>query len=118
MSENVFWVITMRIKPGELENFRGVMNDLVDATRTNESNAIHYEWFISDDETQCHIYERYADSAAVMMHVKNFGHFAERFMAAVEVTGMTVYGNPNDEVTEAAKGFGAVFMAPFGGFAR
>ncbi len=118
MSNNVFWVIELTIKSGELDNFKALMHDMVDATQANEPHAMNYEWFLSEDHTRCHVYERYADSAAVMTHVENFGHFAERFTALVEVTGMTVYGNPSDEVREAAKGFGAVFMTPIGGFAR
>jgi hypothetical protein len=29
-----------------------------------------------------------------------------------------VHGTPNNEVKEALSGFGPVYMAPFGGFAR
>ena len=119
MNDNVFWTVEATIKPGELDNFKALMKDMVEATQANEPNTMNYEWFTSEDETRCHIYERYADSAATMTHVGNFGqHFAERFMAVLDVTGMTVYGNPNDEVREALSGFGAVFMVPIGGFAR
>ena len=120
MSDHVFWVVEMTIKSGELVNFKALMNEMVDATRANEPHAMNYEWFISEDDKQCHIYERYADSAAVMTHLGNFGqHFAERFTAVVEeTTSFTVYGNPSDEVREALRGFDAVFMAPIGGLAR
>jgi quinol monooxygenase YgiN len=118
MSDNVLGISELRIKPGEIDNFRALVKELVDVTRANEPGAMNYEYFISQDGKQCHIYERYVDSAAVMAHLANFAKFAERFMAAVEMTSVTLYGNPSDEVREAVSGLGAVFMAPIGGFAR
>ncbi len=119
MSDNVYWVLELAIKPGELDNFKALMKEMVEATQANEPHTLNYEWTISEDSQSCHIYERYADSTATMAHLKTFGEkFAERFMAALEPTRFTVYGNPNDEVKGALSGFGAVFMAPIGGFAR
>ena len=78
-----------------------------------------YDWFISEDQGSYHIYERYADSAAVMTHLQNFGQrFADRFFAVADVNGFSVFGNPNDEAKEALHGFGAVLMASVGGFTR
>lgn len=118
MSDHILGVSELTIKPGELENFKALVSEMVDATQANEPNALNYEYFISPDGKQCHIYERYADSAAVMTHMKNFEAFAERFMAAVEMTAVTIYGNPSAEVREVVSGLGAVFMAPLAGFAR
>ncbi len=119
MSGNVLWVLELDIKQGELDNFKALMNEMVDATRANEPDAMNYEWFISDDERSCHLYERYVDSAATMTHLGSFGqYFAERFLAAVTPTRLVVYGDPNDEVRAALSAFGAVHMAQIGGFAR
>jgi quinol monooxygenase YgiN len=119
MSNHVYWVLELAIKPGELNNFKALMNEMVKATQANEPNTLNYEWLISKDDKSCHLYERYADSAAVMTHLGTFGqNFAERFMAALQPTRFTVYGNPSDEVIKALGGFGPVFMAPIGGFAR
>ena len=117
MSDNVFWVVELAIKPGQLDAFKALMNDMVAATQANEPGALNYEWFISEDGTTCHIYERYADSAAVMAHMGNFASFGERWAAAVEITGMTLYGTPSDEVKAIMAGSG-VLMAPLGGFVR
>ena len=119
MSNNVYWVLELAIKPGELDNLKALMKEMVEATQAKEPNTLNYEWSISKDNKSCHIYERYTNSVATMTHLGTFGEkFAERFMAAVEPTRFVVYGNPNDEVKKALSGFGAVFMAPFGGFAR
>jgi len=119
MSDNVYWLLEVVIKPGEFDNFKALMKKMVQSTQANEPNTLNYEWAITEDSQSCHLYERYVDSAAAMTHLGAFGEkFAERFMAAVEVTRLVVYGKPNNEVKQALSGIGAVFMAPFGGFAR
>jgi quinol monooxygenase YgiN len=119
MNDNVFWLLEVSIKSGELDNFKALINEMVEGTQADEPNAMNFEFFISEDEKSCHIYERYSDSAAVMTHLGNFGgKFAERFMALVDPTRMVVYGNPSDEAKKALSGFGALFLTPIGGFTR
>lgn len=119
MSDHVHWIIEMTINPGALDDFRAVTKEMIDQVQANEPETLAYEWFISSDDSTCHVYERYANSAAVMTHHAWFGaNFAERVMALVKPTRVVVYGNPNDEVKTALKDFGAAYMAPIGGFAR
>ncbi len=119
MSDNVHWLLELNIKDGKLDDFKAVMNEMIEATRANEPGTLNYEWFISEDGKSCHLYERYVDSAATMIHLGSFGEkFAERFLAALEPTRFMVYGNPNDEVRAALAGFGAVHMSQIGGFVR
>ena len=119
MSECVSWVLQTKINDGQLDNFKTLMTEMVEATKTNESGALCYEWFISEDNTSCHIYERYENSEATMTHLGAFGeNFAKRFMGCVTPKGITVYGNPSDQVRGALKGMGAVHFSNFGGFAR
>ena len=118
MSDTVSWIVTLAVKPGELDAFRALMGEMVACAQT-KLGTIVYEWFVSDDGGTVHIYERYADSAAALDSNNAFGeHFAERFMTAVDVTGFYVYGNPNDAVRKAHGGVGAQFLESFGGFAR
>lgn len=119
MGETVHLVLEVAINQGELDNFKALMNEMVEFTQANEPNTTNYECFISDDDQTCHMYERYTDSAAVLTHLASFGaNFAERLLAAVAPTRLVVYGNPSAEVREALAGFGAVHMAQIGGFAR
>ena len=119
MSDNVYFLAEVTIKQGEFDNFKALVGEMVEATQANEPNTLNYEWSITEDSQSCHIYERYADSAATMTHLKTFREkFEERLVAAVEPTRFVVYGTPNIEVKESLSGLDAVFMTPFGGFAR
>ena len=118
MSDVVSWVAEFSIKTGQLDNFKALVEEMVKSTR-NEPNTLAYEWFLSEDNNTCHVYERYADSAATMSHLGTFGEkFAERLLGSVDVLGFTTYGAPNDDVKGVLGGFGAVYMGQLDGFAR
>jgi quinol monooxygenase YgiN len=118
MSEAVSWVVELAVKPGKLEEFRTLMNEMVESTQT-EPGTLAYEWFVSDDGSVVQIYERYADSDATMAHVRVFGEkFAERFLAAVDVPRFDIFGEPSDQVKEAFGALNPRFFGTFGGFAR
>ena len=116
---HVAWLLELAVKEGELANVKALMKEMVDATQVNEPGALHYEWSLSDDGKQVHLYERYTDSDAVMTHLGTFGErFADRFLGSMDVNRLTVYGEPNDEVKQALSGLGAVFMNDIVGFTR
>ena len=119
MSDVVHWVVELNIKDGALEDLKAVMNDMAAATKANEPGTTHYEWFISGDGKRLHIYERYADSAAVLTHLKTYGEtFADRFLATVEPARLVVYGDPSSEARMMLARLGAIHMKQIGGFAR
>ena len=119
MENQVYWILGGEIKEGELDNFKALKDEMVAATKENEPGTLSYEWHISEDGSLYHIYERYADSGATMVHLGNFGaNYAERFMSLATVTTFIVYGHPDDQVREALSGLGAQFMTPIGGFVR
>lgn len=118
MSDSISWVLAVAVKDGKQDDFRDLMGEMVASTR-DEPGAQAYEWFVTDDGGQVHIYERYADNDATMTHMGNFGSkFAERFFGCVDPIGMWVYGEPNDDVRGALAAAGPQFLGSYGGFAR
>ena len=118
MSNTISWNLQLSVRDGQLNDARELMNEMVAATQ-QEQGAQNYEWFLSQDGKVCHINERYADSAAVMIHLGNFGSkFAERFLACFQPTSLFVYGNPSAEARAALNGLRAAYLEWFGGFNR
>lgn len=119
MSAHVHWVVELTIKEGQSDAFMSLMREMTADTEANQPDALNYEWFIADDGKTGHIYERYRDSAATLLHLAWFGdNFAEPFLGLTELTKITVYGDPSDEVKAHLAGLGPVFMEKIGGFAR
>ncbi|MDJ0930244.1 MAG: hypothetical protein QNJ43_04700 [Breoghania sp.] len=118
MGEHVHWMLEVALKNGAAEDFKALMHEMVEATKKDAPGALIYEWSFDEAETACHIYERYADSPATMVHLNNFGtKFAGRFMQYAQPTRMTVYGAPDETVTAPLKRLNATFMHELDGFA-
>ena len=61
----VSWVVQCAVKDGQLDAFKELMEEMV-AGDERGARTLNYEWFISDDSSTVHIYEKYADSEASM----------------------------------------------------
>jgi quinol monooxygenase YgiN len=119
MTKHIFWLFEVSIKEGHLDPLKELMQEMSTATQQDEPNMLNYEWWINADESACHIFERYEDSAAVMVHLGNFGSkFAERFMSHADPAAITVYGNAGDDVKAALADFGPQYLTQIGGFTR
>ena len=118
MSESVFFILEVRVKPEARDSFPALVEELVEHTG-KEPGAQNYEWFSSEDGETVHIFERYADSDALMTHMAGFGEkFAARFFEAVDPIGMTVYGDPSPEAAEGLGALGPTMLGSMAGFRR
>ncbi len=118
MDDQVSWQLEMTVKPGELDNLKALIKEMVESSRA-EPGTLNYQWCISDDNTTVHNFDRYSDSAAAKTHLDGFlANYAGRYMAAVDTTRLTVYGAPSDEVKEILNGFGGVYYGLIEGFTR
>lgn len=119
MNDHIEWVLEMNIQDGMSDAVQPLIDEMVAATQANEPGALTYEYYLTDDGTQCTVLERYADSDAAMVHLENFGtHFAERFLATFAPVRFTVYGPSTETLRAALAGFGATFDTRIGGFQR
>jgi quinol monooxygenase YgiN len=107
------------VQAGQTDNVAPLLDEMIAATKADEPGALHYEYYANADHTKITVLERYADNAAAMVHLGNFGaKFADRFLAAFAPTRFTVFGPAGDDLRAALAGFGAVHMAHYKGFAR
>jgi quinol monooxygenase YgiN len=117
MSDVIEWVLELRVT--SKDGLQELLDEMVQATQANEPGALHYEYYMPEDRSTCTVLERYADSAAAMTHVQNWGaNFAERFMQAFAVERFTVFGPAGDDLKAALSGFGATHQERVAGFNR
>ncbi len=118
MSGHIHWMLELAINDGHFDDFKALMVEMIEGTK-GEPGTINYEWFLNDNESTCHIYERYVDSAATMVHMGNFGEkYAERFFTYLTPTRFTVYGDPDETVRGVLDKLAVTYMAEVAGFAR
>jgi quinol monooxygenase YgiN len=118
MEGHVSWVIELALKDGRLDPFKELMEEIVAGTSA-EPGPLGYECYIAEDGGTVHLYEKYADSDAMVIHVSGFmQNWAARFLECVDVTRFVVYGDPSPAARELLDGFGATYLGPWGGFSR
>lgn len=117
MRTEIYWLVDCTVKPGKLENFKAAISPLIDATRREPGN-LAYDFSMNDDGSQIQIFERYANSAAIVSHVTEvFALYADDFSAGVDITRFTVYANHLEpEAKKILDGFGSTYMSPFDGY--
>jgi Rrf2 family protein len=118
-SNEIYWVITFTVPPGNMDKFKQVVARLVAATK-QEPGTLEYEYTATPDNGTVDIIERYADSDAAVHHVAdNFGpNFSKEFLALVKPARFVVYGTPSAKAKEVLAGFNPIYMSPFDGFTR
>jgi quinol monooxygenase YgiN len=116
---DIHWMVELEIKPGQEENLRTLVAEMVAEVQAKESGALDYEYNISQDGKVCHLFERYTDIAATIAHLERFTQvFAERFLKVFQPIRFSVYGLPSKKVREVLAGFNPVYMETVGGFRR
>lgn len=119
MNTHVCWMLEMEVRDGRGDDLRALMAEMAAATERNEAGTLDYEWSLSADGLRCHLWERYADSAAALVHGAAFNtRYAARFLDVLAPLRLTLYGFPSDEVKAALAPFNPVVMEPAAGFSR
>ena len=118
-SDEVYWVVTLSVPSGRMDDFKQVVDQLVAATK-EEPGAIEYEYTASADQSTVDIIERYRDSKAVVAHItQTFGpKFSKPLLDIVKPVRFVVYGTPTAEAKKVLESFNPVYMTPFNGFTR
>jgi autoinducer 2-degrading protein len=118
MGDELFWLFTLDVKPGKFDEFKSLVADIV-ASTLKEPGTLAYQYAVTEDKRSVHIYERYRDSEAFVVHVEqNFAGYADRFHSMVTVRSLVVYGEPNAKARAALDTFNATYMTLFDGFTR
>lgn len=115
--DNVIWIAEAKIKEGRRLEFEGVMKDLVKVT-SQEKGALHYEWYIGEDDREIYIYERYKDLDAAIAHLDTWEKHAHRFMATADFKLLTVLSDLPQFVRDRLAGIPVAYRVPFGGFKK
>ena len=116
MSAEISWQVELEVKLGQRGLFLALTEEMVEVTR-GEAGTLIYERFVSEDGEAIWVYERYADSAAAVAHLRMFAEkFGERFASMVTRKRFTVFGSPSDELRSILDRFDATYLARFAGF--
>ncbi len=93
----------MTVRKGKLEGFKKQAAECIRQTKEKDTNTLRYEWFLSNDETECEIREAYVNSDGLIEHRMHIGEALNvLFSEFADNHEVTIYGNPSPKLVEAA----------------
>ncbi len=100
------------IHEGKLEEFKALAADCMRTVREKDLGTTQYDWFFSEDKTQCVVRESYKDSNAVLAHIANLGPTLAALLKICDWT-FDVYGSPSPELVKASERLTIKIYSPF-----
>jgi quinol monooxygenase YgiN len=100
----------LKIRDGALDGFRRQAGELVRLTAESPSKPLRYDWFLSEDGTECEVREVYLDADALLVQQRHLGEAKAKLMREfVEGHTMTFYGEPSPALAGALQAMGVRF---------
>lgn len=59
---------SLKIREGDLEGFKQQAAEMMRQTKEKDVGTLAYNWFLSDDATECEVREAYVDADALVDH--------------------------------------------------
>lgn len=91
------------IHPGKLDAFKATAKACLACVREKEKDAIQYDWFFNQDETECVVRETYASSDALLAHIGSLGDLMGDLLASADIF-VELYGTPSEALVQATEG--------------
>jgi quinol monooxygenase YgiN len=86
----------LKVRKGELDGFKQRAAEMMRQTKEKDTKTLRYDWFLSDDETECEVRESYLDADALIEHARNVAQAREElFRDFAYDHNMTLYGEPS-----------------------
>ena len=86
----------LKIRDGQLEGFKQQAAEMMRNTRERDTKTLRYDWFVSDDGTECEVHEAYVDADALIEHAHHVAEAREElFREFAYDHQMTLYGEPS-----------------------
>jgi quinol monooxygenase YgiN len=99
----------LKIRDGELDAFKQQVAEIVRLTNENDTKPLRYDWFISDDGTECEVCEAYTDADGLLAQQRYLGPAKAKIFDFVDEHKMTFYGEPSPALAGAMKAMGVDF---------
>ena len=91
----------IKIRDGELDGFKQQAAEIMREVKEKDTKTLRYDWFISDDGTQCEVRESYVDADGLLEHAHHVAEAREKlFRDHAYDHDMTMYGEPSPALAE------------------
>ena len=105
----------LKIRPGQVEGFKVQAAEIMRLAREHDTQTIRYDWFISEDGTECEVHEAYLSGQGLIEHNTHvMDARAVLFEKYASDHRMTAFGEVSQELRDlAAKHAGGIAVYSF-----
>ena len=96
----------LKIREGELEGFKRQVTEIMRQTQQQGAKPLRYDWFLSDDGSECEVREAYADADALLDQQRRIGEAKAKLFGFVSGHSMTFYGDLSPALVAALEAMG------------
>ena len=97
----------LKVRDGQLEGFKRQAAEVMRQAREKDTGTIVYDWFLSNDGTECEVREAYVDADALVEHAFNVREARDVLFAEFAYDHkMAFYGDPSPRLVELVNKFG------------
>jgi quinol monooxygenase YgiN len=100
----------LKIREGELEGFKQQAAELMRQMSQLDDRPLRYDWFLSDDGTECEVREAYESADALLEHQRAVAEAKMKlFRQFVDGHTMAFYDEPSPALAQALEGMGTTY---------
>ena len=94
----------MTVRPGQLDGFRKQAAEIIRLTKERDTQTLRYDWFLTNDGTECEVRELYQSPQGLIEHKAHIGAaLKELFAHYADNHFMTIYGEPSPQLLDLVK---------------
>ncbi len=91
----------LKVRDGKLEGFKRQAAEMMRQTREKDTGTLAYDWFLSNDGTECEVREAYVDADALVDHAFHVREARDGLFAEFAYDHkMAFYGEPSPRLVE------------------
>jgi quinol monooxygenase YgiN len=97
----------LKVRDGQLDGFKRQAAEMMRQTREKDTGTLAYDWFLSNDGTQCEVREAYVDPDALVEHAFHVREARDvMFEKFAYDHKMAFYGEPSPRLLELVNKIG------------
>ena len=97
----------LKVREGKLEEFKRQAAELMRQTREKDTGTLAYDWFLSNDGTECEVREAYVNADALVDHAFHVRDARDALYAESAYDHrMAFYGEPSPRLMELVNKIG------------
>jgi quinol monooxygenase YgiN len=94
------------IEEGKKEEYMKLIKDIIRTVEANEPGTINYQFYLDNSETECIIWETYANSEVLLAHINGVASqtILPQIHGVSKIRRLDDYGTPSEELQKVLSG--------------